>query len=363
MKKELLLASALTASFGLAGVAEAASATFSGNHRVGMISSDTNAGADAANTTTQVSSFSVSLSETTDSGIVISSGFDMAEESGAGSGTQDPSGLTLTFTSGAKLDLVEAGSAYASQLAAVPSQSGEQGVGGSTTLSAPEGLDYADSNDTLGFKFHTAADAFGVDGLKASVSASFNGDAPSTGSGASSSAAVGSSFSVGASYVTTAGDTTVTIGGGLMQAEAVGSLVTVDKQSTAIAATAATGNLTLGVGYAMGDDFGNIDAAATAAYLKDVSVTTMGAKYVSGDMTFSIGAKSGSAKDQVQGAAQSTFSDTYNSMGASVDYVVASGVTATIGFTDVAREEGGNDQVENTAHSGSSWYIGANISF
>ena len=55
-----------------------------------------------------LSSFSVSISETTDSGIKISTGFDLTDES---DGATDPSGLTLTFTDGSKLDLIEAGNA------------------------------------------------------------------------------------------------------------------------------------------------------------------------------------------------------------------------------------------------------------
>ena len=40
MKKELLIASALVGSLGLAGVAEAASATMSGHNRVGIKGTD-----------------------------------------------------------------------------------------------------------------------------------------------------------------------------------------------------------------------------------------------------------------------------------------------------------------------------------
>ena len=47
MKKELLIASALVGSVGLAGVAEAASMSFAGNHRVGVAGSDSNATAAA----------------------------------------------------------------------------------------------------------------------------------------------------------------------------------------------------------------------------------------------------------------------------------------------------------------------------
>ena len=45
---------------------------------------------------------------------------------------------------------------------------------------------------------------------------------------------------------------------------------------------------------------------------------------------------------------------------ASVDYVIASGVTGTVGYRD---QEGANENSVLTTYSGSSWYIGANISF
>ena len=72
MKKELLIASALVGSVGLAGVAEAASMSFSGNHRVGVAGSDSNATAAAVKASSIQSSLAVSVSETTDAGIKIS---------------------------------------------------------------------------------------------------------------------------------------------------------------------------------------------------------------------------------------------------------------------------------------------------
>ena len=99
MKKELLIASALVGSVGLAGVAEAASMSFSGNHRVGVAGSDSNATATAVKASDIQSSLSVSVSETTDSGIKISSGFQILNE---GTHANNPSGLTLTFTDGSK---------------------------------------------------------------------------------------------------------------------------------------------------------------------------------------------------------------------------------------------------------------------
>jgi hypothetical protein len=352
MKKELLLASALVGTLGVAGVAEAASASMSGKTRVGVVWADTDGGGDATMNSHQQSSFSVAISEVTDGGMTIATGFDLTDES---DGATDSSGLTLTFASGAKLDLIEAGSAYASHLASVPGASGEQGIGGSTNMTAPTGLDYADANDTVGFELHTAADAFGVDGLKAGVSASFNGDAAST----TSAHAVENSFSVGASYVTTAGDSTVTIGGGFIQADSVATAAVSDNQSTAMSLSAVTGNLTVGVGYASGDKLKD-NTGSVDQEIKSASVTTAGASYVSGDMTFAVGYANGEGQDGTLGAVSDGEADTYEQTAASVDYVVASGVTATVGYSDRARS---NEATEQTAHSGTSWYIGANVSF
>jgi hypothetical protein len=352
MKKELLIASALVGTLGVAGVAQAASATMSGKTRVGVVWKDTDAAGDATMDGHQQSSFSVSLSETTDSGIGISTGFDLTDEN---DGATDNSGITLTFTSGAKLDLIEAGSAYASHLASVPGASGEQGIGGSTGQNAPSGLDYASANDTVGFELHTAADAFGVDGLKAGVSASFNGDKSSS----TSAHTLENSFSVGASYVTTAGDSTVTIGGGFYQGDTVATEAVSDMQSTAFSISAVTGSLTVGAGYASGDNIvGN--TTEVDQELKSAEVTTAGAKYVSGDMTFAVGYVNGEGQDGAIGDVADGNADTYEETAASVDYVIASGVTATIGYSDRDRSD---ESTTDTAHSGTSWYIGANVSF
>ena len=61
MKKELLIASALVGSVGLAGVAEAASMSFSGSHRVGVVGSDSNASAAATKAGDIQSNISVSV--------------------------------------------------------------------------------------------------------------------------------------------------------------------------------------------------------------------------------------------------------------------------------------------------------------
>merc|ERR1712224_999342 len=97
-------------------------------NRVGVVGTDAdNATNGSTNAESRQSTFSVSLSETTDGGIGISTGFDLSEE------TQvlDASGITLTFTSGAKLDLIEAGNAANTHIATVPGASGEMGISAS----------------------------------------------------------------------------------------------------------------------------------------------------------------------------------------------------------------------------------------
>ena len=79
MKKELLIATAVVGTMGvIANSAQAASATFSGHTRAGVKGVDKDSAADTY-AATQLSSFSVSISETTDSGIKISTGFDLTE--------------------------------------------------------------------------------------------------------------------------------------------------------------------------------------------------------------------------------------------------------------------------------------------
>jgi hypothetical protein len=354
MKKELLLASALIGSLGVAGVAEAASMSMSGHVRNGVVSSDKDDGTDESVSASRQTGFSLSLSETTDGGTDISTGVSIADEGGA---ETDESGLVFTFNpSGMKLDLIEAGNSYATHLASVPSASGEQGISANSTNAAPSGLDYADASDAVGFELHSAADAFGVEGLKASVSANFNDDAAAS----TDSSSLENGFSIGASYVTTSGDTTVTIGGGIVQASSSSMSTTKDAaNSMAVAATAATGNLTVGAGYASGDQVSD-STTMSAVDLSSVSVTTVGASYVSGDITFSVGMVDGEATDVAIGNTTSGQADSYSSTGASVDYAIASGVTGTIGFTD---NSNGDEGTVLKTYSGSSWYIGANVSF
>jgi len=351
MKKELLVASALVTSLGMAGVAEAASATFSGKVRTGIAGSDTDGSADGTWGAHSQASFSVSLSETLDSGTKVSTGFDLTDEN---DGSTDTSGITLTFTDGSKLDLMEAGNAYASKLATVPAAGGETGVTGTTLNSAPSSLSWANSADNVGFEWHSAADFAGVEGLKAGVSAGFGDDGDTN-----TTSTAENSYSVGLSYVTTTGDTTVTVGGGYMMAEDSNTTSVNDKANqVAISLSAATGNLTVGAGFGSGS---SMDANSGASTLVDAAeVVTAGAKYVSGDMTFTIGMVAGEAKDTTTFTAAGSNTDSYNSVSASVDYAVMSGITATVAYADEDAEEEGTSVAAN---SGSSWYIGANITF
>ena len=358
MKKELLIASALVGSLGLAGVAEAASATMSGHNRVGVVGKDAdNATNGSTNASSRQSTFSVSLSETTDGGIGISTGFDLSEEAQ----TLDQSGITLTFTSGAKLDLIEAGNAANTHIATVPGASGEMGISAATDTNAPTTLTFASGGDNVGFEFHTAADAFGVEGLKASVSFSDNSDAANT-TGAHTDAGM---MSVGASYVTTAGDSTVTIGGGLYQGSTTSTTSLYEDEGYVVSISAVTGDLTVGFGYADGTDqkeagANGLDGNANGTTITGASVVKAGAKYVSGDITFAVGVTAGEGNDGDHAAAVSGSNDSYDATSASISYAVASGVTAVLGWTDVSRDD---DGAAASDASGSSWYVGATVSF
>jgi len=353
MKKELLIASALTASLGMAGVAEAATATMAGNARSGVAGSDVDSTTNATYGSSQQASLTFSLSETTDSGIKIATGFNIQDENTSDVGASGASGLTFTFTDGSTLDLVEAGNAYGGFLASVPSASGETGVTGTTDNSAPSGLDFADTSDNVGFDWRSAADAFGIEGLKVGVSAAFGDDGD-----ASTTSTAETSYSVGVSYATTAGDSTITVGGGFINASDSNTTTLNDKaDSVAISGTAVTGDLTVGVGYASGSTVRT--RSASAVEVDNASVMTAGVKYVSGDITFNVGLADGEAKDGAINA-NGANTDTYESLGASIDYAVASGVTATLGYLD---ESSADEGTSASANSGSSWYIGANVSF
>jgi len=357
MKKELLVASALVTTLGAAGIAEAASATFSGHHKVGVSGTDLDSSSTNTQGASRQSSFTVSISETTDSGIKISTGFDLAEESTTAA-TVDQSGITLTFNDGSKLDLIEAGTAAATHAVAIPGAGGEQGITATSLNAAPTALTMGAGADNVGFEWHSTADAFGVDGFKASLSASSNTDAVGV-DGATTTAALESSYSVGVTYVTDAGDSTVTVGGGYQHAASTNTTATATDVLNA-GLSAVTGDLTVAAGYMSGSYFRGGATNRNQMDVTSASMTKIGVKYVSGDLTFNVGMSDAEGVDSSTGVAGTSSADTRESAGASVAYAVASGVTATVGYTTQDDSDEGSG---STNTSGSSWYVGATISF
>jgi len=349
MKKELLLATALATTVGAAGIAEAATASFSGHNRTGVAGTNTDSSADDVVSEKQLNNFNVSISETTDAGMKVATGFTLTDEGGAES---NASGLTLTFTDGSSLQLIEAGSASGAHAVSVPGASGELGVSNTSSNNAAGGLTVGTGADYVGFDYATAADAFGIEGFSANASASFNNDVAYT-SGAAGTVTIENSYAVGVTYVTTAGDSTVTVGAGYNQADHNSQTASKDNATYHVGATVATGDLTVGVGFADGDWLADNEQMAG-------DYSAIGAKYVSGDITFAIGATSGTAVDESIGVAATSQEDSKDKLSASVDYVVASGVTATVGFRT---EDSSNEGTTSKTHSGSSWYVGATVSF
>jgi len=354
MKKELLAATALVSTLVGASVAQAATASFSGSVKSGVEGQDTDGTADGTYAVMQQTNLSFSASETTDSGIKISSGITVINE---GSFSGDSGGLTLTFTDGSKLDLIEAGNSYSTKLASVPSAGGEQGLTGTTNNHAPTGLAFANSSSKIGFEYHSVADAFGIDGFTWAVSGSTGDD--SDGSGSSST--VESSYSVGVSYVTDAGDTTVTVGGGFMSADDSNSDTANSKgEETAVALTAKTGDLTVGVGWSAGTEVATHSSTTDNSEVDGGEAMTAGASYVSGDITFAVSYVDGEAKDIATFGSAGSNTDTYEKTAASVTYAVASGVSAIIGYSS---EDRGDEGSATPDVSGTAWYVGATVSF
>ena len=273
MKKELLLASALVSTMGVASVAEAVTATMSGAHMTGLQGNDTDA-ADATIAQDTTSDFSVSLSETTDGGIGIATSFMLANEN-AGLHT---AGLTLTFTDGSKLDVIKAGNAAGTHDISVPGSAGSPGVTVDTTNNAQTGLDWMGEATAIGIEWHSAAD-FMADGLK--VSASISAD---NGTAATTAVALESSWGLGATYVTSAGDTALTIGAGIADSEFKDSAQDAPSSNGFhVGFSAVTGDLTVAAGYANGDKV----RATPEIALFDATTTKVGVKYVAGDVTLS----------------------------------------------------------------------------
>jgi len=355
MKKELLIASALVSTLGAASVANAVTASTSGSHHTGIrgVSNDVTTTND---TTKQVvaSSFSVSLSETTDGGVGIASSFMLANE---GTGGTQSAGLTLTFTDGSKLDIINGGNAAKTHDISVPGGAGEASITVTGNNRAQTGLDFFGEATAVGFEWHSAAD-FMADGLK--VGASFSAD---TGDAADASATLESSWGIGATYVTSAGDTSITIGAGLADSEWKDSGTSPSSGSNGfhIGFSAVTGDLTVAAGYANGDKVsGGASTGETGEYeVNDNTVTKVGAKYVTGDVTLSVGYSSAAGKDSTTLGTAGSNEDANDSTDAGISYAVASGVTANLGWKNVDSQENGASETS----SGTSWYIGANMAF
>ena len=351
MKKELLMASALVSTLGAASVAQAVTATMAGSMKVGVEFESPDSGVDTNNVKDQ-SNFNISLSETTDAGTTISTSFEIVDEGTVSA--DDDNAIKLTFTDGSALELLNAGNAAGTHAVAVPGAGGEQGIGGTSSNNAPTGVDFAAASTVLGVEWHSAAD-FLADGLK--LSASFSTD---SGAAKSATARVDSSYGIGATYVTTAGDTTLTIGGGVSGSEVAksGTQLTADQEGFNIGVSAVTGDLTVGVGFGDGDTFADEEGSVTSQI--DGSVTTAGIKYVTGDITLALGITSGEAKDSTTVGTAGTTDDSHDATSASVTYAVASGVSAVLGYTTVDQnDEGSSDE----SSGGSAWYVGATMSF
>jgi len=350
MKKELLIASALVSTLGAASVANAVTATMSGSHHTGIRGSDLDSGTDTM-AQYNASSFTVSLSETTDGGVGIASSFMLANEGDAGTQT---SGLTLTFTDGSKLDVINAGNAAASHDVSVPGGQGEASITVTTANNAQSGLDFFGTGTAIGVEWHSAAD-FMADGLKVGASISVDDNVA-----ADASATVESAWGLGATYVTSAGDTAVTIGAGYSASEfkeSENAKPTADN-GYHVGFSAVTGNLTVAAGYANGDKV--IDnATSDEREIVDNTVTKVGLKYVSGDITMSVGFTSASGKDSATLGTAGTAEDAVDSTDAGISYAVASGVTANLGYKSVDSQEAGVSE----SSGGTSWYIGANMAF
>ena len=347
MKKELLMGTALVSTLGAASVAEAVTATMSGNHQTGLEFESPNSGTDVTNQLND-NNFTVSLSETTDGGMTISSSFMLANED-AVAGDVD-AGLTLAFTDGSKIDVLNAGNASGSHAVSVPGSAGAEGVANTSSNMAPTGLDFATASTALGVEYHTAAD-FLADGLKASISISTDSGAVAT-----STYSTDSHVAIGATYVTDLGDTAVTIGGGYSAADGTrdGTMPKDDTAGMHLGLSAVTGDLTVAVGFADGSVAGVSDNGSDEY---TAEVVKAGVKYVTGDLTFNVGIASGSADDHALGGDDGA-DDSQDVTSASVSYAVASGVTAILGYTTTESADEGL-----ATDDGSAWYIGANMAF
>jgi predicted porin len=351
MKKELLMASALVSTLGVASVAQAVTATMAGSMKVGAEFESADDSTVDSNTVMDQSNFNISLSETTDGGTTISTSFEIVDEGTVSA--DDDNAIKLTFTDGSALELLNAGNAAGTHAVGVPGASGEQGVGGTTTNTAPGDIDFAAGSTALGVEWHSAAD-FLADGLKLSASYSTDNGAAKT-----ATARLENSWGVGATYVTSAGDTALTIGGGVSGGEvATTGSQGDDKSGFNVGVSAVTGDLTIGVAYGDGDTFRANAVGNDANEQTDGSVMKAGVSYVTGDITLALGVTAGEGKDADFGAT-TTADDSSDSTSASVTYAVASGVSAVVGYTTVDQNNDGTSSTDG----GSAWYVGATMSF
>ena len=122
MKKELLMASALVSTLGVASVAQAVTATMAGSMKIGAeFESADDLGTDN-NQVHDQSNFNISLSETTDGGTTISTSFEIVDEGTVSA--DDDNALKLTFADGTALELLNAGNAAGTHAASVPGAGG-----------------------------------------------------------------------------------------------------------------------------------------------------------------------------------------------------------------------------------------------
>jgi hypothetical protein len=340
------MGTALVSTLGAASVAEAVTATMSGNHQTGMEFDSPTGGTDT-NAQINDNNFTVSLSETTDGGMTISSSFKVMDEN-----TKEDydAGFTLAFTDGSKLDVIAAGNASGSHAVSIPGSAGAEGVANTSTNVAPTGLDFMTGSTALGIEYHTASD-FVADGLKMSFSASTD-----TGAAATATYRIDSHIAVGATYVTDLGDTAVTIGAGYSSVDGAktGDAVNDDTGGIHVGLSAVTGDLTVAVGFADGSVAGVSDNGSDEY---TAEVVKAGVKYVTGDLTFNVGIASGEADDHAIGGNDGA-DDSQDVTSASVSYAVASGVTAILGYTATESAADGS-----STDDGSAWYIGANMAF
>ena len=199
------MASALVSTLGAASVAQAVTATMAGSMKIGAEFESADDSTVDSNSVVDLSNFNISLTETTDGGTTISSSFEIVDEGTVAADDVAPS----TLSDGPALELLNAGNASGTHAIGVPGASGEQGVGGTTTNNAPTGISFSAGSTPLGVEWHSASD-FLADGLKVSASYSTDNEAAKT-----ATAKLSSSWGIGATYVTTAGDSTITIGGGI----------------------------------------------------------------------------------------------------------------------------------------------------